>query len=376
MATGVQLIGDSAPLWRPTSWLVDWAKSGWRPRRAASARWLARLAAVAVALSSLSALVYTRVRADTLASRQSVPAIDLEHVLFRTVPMTVLVAADWHYASWRTTDREVLTSPALWRRMHIAEWQTVPGLLREQGIDNMFARYQRVLMAPEVWDVMSPADWDMVPQPMRVVAYRQMLAYWSGFYDLGGDYDLPPRLVADTLAAIVMSESWFVHRVVVVNAHGNRDVGLAQASDFARDRLRELHAAGLVDTSLDDSDYLNPWMATRFVALWMSLLLDEADGDLDLAIRAYNRGIGRAGDRLGTVYLDTVNQRLNRYIRNRDAPPAWDYVWRKAAQLERQAWPWVAGPSARSAEQPQSISQSSRNAMTDISVGSNAPANR
>ena len=104
-----------------------------------------------------------------MSSRQRVAAVDLERTLFGILPMTVLVAADWQYAAWPTTDREILTSHLQWRRMHIAEWQSVPSPLREQAIDNMFARYHRVLMAPEVWDTMAASDWDLVPQPMRVV---------------------------------------------------------------------------------------------------------------------------------------------------------------------------------------------------------------
>jgi hypothetical protein len=342
MGTGAELIGGGLPAVPALPVRAGQAGSRERRRLQLATRWVVRLLALLTAVLFGSTYLYYLLRTEAVESRLPVAAIDLEGTLFRSLPMTVLVAADWQYAPWPTTDRELLTSDVLWRRMHIAEWQTVPSPLRERAIDRMFARYQPVLMAPEVWDAMGVFDWDLVPQPMRVVAFRQMLAYWSGFYDLGSNYDLPPRLVADTLAAIVMSESWFVHRVVVVNARGNRDVGLAQASDFARDRLRELHAAAMVDTSFDESDYLNPWMATRFVALWMSLLLDEAGGDLDLAVRAYNRGIGRAADSLGTAYLETVRQRLNRYIRNRGAPAAWDYVWRKAAELERAEWPWIS----------------------------------
>jgi hypothetical protein len=87
-------------------------------------------------------------------------------------------------------------------------------------------------------------------------------------------------------------------------------------------------------------------MATRFVTIWMSLMLDEAAGDLRLAVQAYHRGIANAHDRLGSQYLQTVQERLTRFIRNRDAPPAWDYLWGKAREIEEQDWPWMQVPAA------------------------------
>jgi hypothetical protein len=271
-----------------------------------------------------------------------VPGPDLTNVFVDRRPVAWPITVAGERIEWHTTVQDLRSNLTLWRYLHLADWNLVPGRFMREGLDNMLARYRPILMSPRAWDRMTAEDWDRVPQPMRTLAFRQMAAYWAGYYDLGETYGFPPGLIADTLGAIIMTESWFDHRGLFVNAEGNRDIGLGGASDYARERLRQMYEHGLVDAAFADDAYVNPWNATRFVALWMSLMLDEADGDLELAIRAYHRGIASADDAAGLRYLATVRSRLSRYIRNRNAPPAWDYVWKKGRTLERDEWPWVA----------------------------------
>jgi hypothetical protein len=42
-----------------------------------------------------------------------------------------------------------------------------------------------------------------------------------------------------------------------------------------------------------------------------------------------------------------VQRRLQRFIRNTEAPPAWSYVWRRGRAIEQEEWPWIHAAADR-----------------------------
>ena len=106
--------------------------------------------------------------------------------------------------------------------------------------------------------------------------------------------------------------------------------------------MAQMYAQGRADFRLREDDYFNPWLGTRVAAFWIASLLDQLDGDLDMAVRAYHRGIKRAVAGMGVPYARMVEHRLRQYIRNGGRSRTWDYLWRRDREIRAEQWPWLA----------------------------------
>ena len=154
------------------------------------------------------------------------PDIPIRESIWDGTPVWFTVTRNWKRLPFVAPVIAVRSDETLWRKMYLRNWDTVPLPFREEALETMFAQYQYVLADPKVWDRMQAKNWDLVPQPIRALAFGHMTEYWNGYYDVGIRYDIPRRLMADTLHAIVMAESWFEHRAVNTSVAGNRDFGV------------------------------------------------------------------------------------------------------------------------------------------------------
>lgn len=252
-----------------------------------------------------------------------VEPLPLLPTFYDVTPTEVRVTRNWLKFSLVMPRYQFVTDPTIWRQMHFDDWDRLDAASRHQGLTNMLAMHGHLLADPGLWRRMGPHEWDDVPQPVRAMAIVGMIEQWVAVYEVGAVHALDPRLVLRTAKAIAMSESWFDHRALHINPDGSTDIGLGGASVFAREALGRLRERGLADFTLRDDEYYNPWLASRWLAFWLRLSLDEAGGDLALAIRAYNVGIGRATRGQGQEYLAGVERRRRRYFEGPSDSPTW-----------------------------------------------------
>ena len=265
----------------------------------------------------------------------AVPPVAVLAVFYDVAPIEITVTRNWLKFSFVVPRYQFLADPTLWRQMNFDDWDRLDTVSRHEGLTRLLAAHGHLIAAPALWRRMTAGDWDDVPQPVRAMAVVGMIEYWVRFYEGGAAYELDSTLVMRTVKAVAMSESWFDHRAFYVNADGSADIGIGGASAFARDALRRLHDRGGADFTLADDEYDNPWLATRWLAFWLRLSLDEARGDLGLATRAHNVGIGRALRGQGEDYQAGVERRRRRYFEG----PSDSRTWSALSQYRRdQLW--------------------------------------
>jgi hypothetical protein len=263
-----------------------------------------------------------------------VPPISVMDVFADQTPISVTITADWQKVRVTVATDALRSDVTLWRKMNFDDWDTVSERLRQDGMTAMWRRFGHLVNSPAQWDRMTAHDWDWIPQPIRAMAYMQMTKFWSGHYQVGTRFGLPRGTVTNTMNAIVMAESWFEHRGSLTNPGGDRDIGLGGSSEYCRRAVQRLARAGAVDFTLEEHDYFDPWKATRVVAVWFALMLQESNGDLALAIRSYHRGwpLARRGE--GEEYLANVKRLRRLYIRDEGASSAWHFLFNLARTEE------------------------------------------
>jgi hypothetical protein len=271
-------------------------------------------------------LGYAWVERSLAFTLPTVPSIDI--VLFDETPVPITITVLWQKLPRVVTTHQLHTDRTIWQQMHVGDWDKIGNPTRDRALSSMLRHYRHILDSPEGWSALTVYDWDLVPQPIRAFAFQRMIEHWTSFYDVGAGYAESHRLVADTVSAIVMAESWFEHRAFTENPWGNRDYGLAGCSNHCRRVLAEMAEEGRVDFLLEDDEYFDPRNGTRAAAIWFGRELVRAEGDMDLAIAAYYRGLDAARRGKGREYVANVHRLRERYIRAQNPPsPAWAFLF-------------------------------------------------
>jgi hypothetical protein len=266
----------------------------------------------------------------------SVAAPDIVEALTerRDVQITI-TTPDWKTVPQVVPLQRLSWDTSIWQQMHFGDWDRLPPKEREPALRRMAHVYAPLLRDPAAWLELTVEDWDKVPQPIRAVAFLRMAHHWAVSRQLGAEFGLDPVRMGQTVGAIMMAESWFDHRALHVNPWGNRDVGLAQCSDYCRHTLERMAADGEIPFAPIGDEYFDPSIASWVATVWFERELRQSGGDVERAIRAYHRGQHNAMDEKGTAYLANVRRLRERYVITQRTSASWRFLVKQIAAGRR-----------------------------------------
>jgi len=201
---------------------------------------------------------------------------------------------------------QLLYNETVWKDMFWKEWDALPLNIMQRAVDKQFADYS-IYLHPSQWKSMNSEEWDDVPGVIKLGAFLKMIEIESIETKLT-DYFLGSELSAkQVMAGIILTES-FMFR----NAVWNDDKGLTQISPYAKNKLKNYPDF----KHLKKIDLFNPYVAIKAGTKWFKNALEDANGNLDIAISAYNTGINSAkrNTKYARKYRSVVYDRILDYV--------------------------------------------------------------
>lgn len=257
-----------------------------------------------------------------------------EKKLAKKYPKTYRIPGLIHTDSIDVTLSELLNDAKYWRIIGPSGWDALPKEVREESLKRQFEKYDYALDSI-VWNEMTPNDWDKVPKVVRMVAFLKIAKKIAEEYELE-KYSKQPGST-EAFQSILIQESYLNHRSIKrenktvkpkKNNYKNTDLGIAQNSDWSRNRLRKTPEF----KDIKDEEFFEPLKSISAGAYEFRDRMKEAKGNLELTIKSYNAGIGaaRMNTKRAQEYNSWVQTRLQR-LTNPDetTQPTWAYINQK-----------------------------------------------
>lgn len=256
---------------------------------------------------------------------------ETELALLKKYPETYRIPGKTHIDSIDVTVSKLLNNAKYWRIIGPSGWDALPKEIRDESLKRQFESYGYALDST-VWNEMNLNDWNKLPKIVRMTSFLKIAEKIAEEYDLQ-KYSKQPGVI-EKFQSILIQESYLNHRSVrrenktvkpKKNNYTNTDIGVGQNSDWSRNRLRKTNEF----KNIKDENFFNPLISISAAAYEFRDRLKEANGNLELAIKAYNAGISaaRTNTERAKEYFNWVQNRHKILTEpDKNLQPTWTYI--------------------------------------------------